>query len=428
MPDSITKIIGDFKTQRWQSKPFERVVQFLDEHPDDCGDLVRSVINELQLGPTFFHYAIDCLPEAAIPELVPVAIAAFGKNVKNEAAADFIAHTSLQSPKSLHPHLDRIFSLQPNWSTYYALWPWRGSGNFHLSFLKEVVARKAGSIEIRKFPGGRRNPAEAALSAMLETRQREAFNFVWRVRGDEAIHHLLQVGFDGAQQDFQKLYTDTVLHLCFPSGYFRDENTRVHQKKRNPTWRLSTPSSLSATFGGNGGNECQICGGFLHNLITLSPIPPNIGVSEMPSLSLQTCLSCLGYEEHAATLFYEHDVSGAPRSLNLLNVKATPKFPATSLLRCDVTVCPTPQRWFWQDWALSNSRENLNRLGGHPAWIQNADYLTCPKCNRRMRHLLQLDSELPTSDGRQWLWGSGGCCYVEWCDTCKVSGFQWQCT
>ena len=202
----------------------------------------------------------------------------------------------------------------------------------------------------------------------------------------------------------------------------------MHLKKRNSTWHLSDPSYMRAGFGGDGQGECQICGGCLHNLITLSPIPQNLGVTDISSLSLQTCLSCLGWEEQASALFYEHDSSGAPRGLNPSKLKITPQFSATSLLPCEVTICPTPRRWIWQDWALSNNRENLNRLGGHPAWIQNADYLNCPHCNRRMRHLLQLDSELPTSGGGGWLWGSGGCCYVEWCDNCKVSGFQWQCT
>jgi hypothetical protein len=45
-----------------------------------------------------------------------------------------------------------------------------------------------------------------------------------------------------------------------------------------------------------------------------------------------------------------------------------------------------------------------------------------------MQHLLQLDSHLPASESREWLWGSGGSCYVGWCDHCKVSGFMWQCT
>ena len=45
-----------------------------------------------------------------------------------------------------------------------------------------------------------------------------------------------------------------------------------------------------------------------------------------------------------------------------------------------------------------------------------------------MTALLQLDSDLPTADGGEWLWGSGGIGYVSWCDDCAISGAQWQCT
>jgi hypothetical protein len=39
-----------------------------------------------------------------------------------------------------------------------------------------------------------------------------------------------------------------------------------------------------------------------------------------------------------------------------------------------------------------------------------------------------LDSDLPTEDGREWHWGSGGICYVFWCNACRISATTWQCT
>ncbi|HEV2173483.1 MAG TPA: hypothetical protein VGR71_07950 [Nitrospira sp.] len=75
-------------------------------------------------------------------------------------------------------------------------------------------------------------------------------------------------------------------------------------------------------------------------------------------------------------------------------------------------------RWQRQDWGASNSRENLNRLGGEFTWIQNPEPLRCPICGRTMIALLQLD----------WghlIWGEG-ISYVQWCDTCAVSGLTFQ--
>jgi hypothetical protein len=44
-----------------------------------------------------------------------------------------------------------------------------------------------------------------------------------------------------------------------------------------------------------------------------------------------------------------------------------------------------------------------------------------------MTALLQLDSDLTTEGGGEWLWGSGGIGYVMWCDACAVSSVtaQW---
>jgi hypothetical protein len=85
----------------------------------------------------------------------------------------------------------------------------------------------------------------------------------------------------------------------------------------------------------------------------------------------------------------------------------------------------TPRRWKWQDWGLSNSRENLHRLGGHPCWIQGAEIPRCPQCDELMPFLLQFDS---FNGKAEWLWGSGGILYVHWCDSCRMSAIFWQCT
>ncbi|SUA50259.1 Uncharacterised protein [Paenibacillus thiaminolyticus] len=96
--------------------------------------------------------------------------------------------------------------------------------------------------------------------------------------------------------------------------------------------------------------------------------------------------------------------------------------------RCQWYGVPAPARWRTQDWALSNGRENLCRIGGMPSWIQDAQYPSCPECRETMAFIAQLDSDLPLADGGEWMWGSGGIGYLFWCDCCKVSGHLWQCT
>ncbi|HEX8464230.1 MAG TPA: hypothetical protein VF627_06380, partial [Abditibacterium sp.] len=200
----------------------------------------------------------------------------------------------------------------------------------------------------------------------------------------------------------------------------------------HPTWHLSNGVPTQRFGGAFPQAKCHLCGGALHHLLTLAPLPENVGVSGLPSLALATCFSCLGWEE--SPLYFQHDKQGVPQPLPEAGKLRVPEFSSLPLEETLVQLTPTPARWHWQDWGLSNSRENLHRLGGHPCWIQNADYPKCRGCGQTMPFLLQLDSELPlqTAAGTQvedlMEWGSGGILYGFWCDACMISAFLWQCT
>ena len=402
MNEDIGAILSDFRARRWEAQPHEKLIALLDSQPDRAPQVVHHIIREMRSGPTFLDFAVHKLPEAAFAELVEAALASLREDEHNEGALEFLAHASLQAPEALHPHLPEIFRLRPNWDSYYAQWPWRESGNSQLPFLREMA-----------------NSDSAAVSAMLETRHPDALR-------DARAEDLLQVGFAGPP--IRQLYSQASYHLCYPPDHFCDDDTPTHLKKRHPTWKLGDGPYPPMRFGGEGAGPCHICGGRLHHILTLNPVPPGLGITGVESLVLETCLSCLGWEVGAERLYYQHAATGAPSPVGDGPGDLTPQFPAQPLRQAQIRLVPTPRRWWWQDWALSNSRENLNRAGGHPAWIQDADYLSCPTCGMHMTHLLQLDSNLTAEDEGEWLWGSGGLCYVGWCDACKISGFQWQCT
>ncbi len=155
----------------------------------------------------------------------------------------------------------------------------------------------------------------------------------------------------------------------------------------------------------------------LSHMITLSPIPEGLAVSNLRRLELATCTAYLGWIDDY--LYYEHDKAGRPRQYDHPQQKE-PEFPPAYFKPATVTLVPTPQRWYWQDHAFSNSRENLHRIGGEPSWIQGPNYPQCLKCDNLMDFILQIDSDLPTDDGGEWMWGDSGMCYVFWCDNCKM--------
>lgn len=125
-------------------------------------------------------------------------------------------------------------------------------------------------------------------------------------------------------------------------------------------------------------------------------------------------------------VFYKHDSLGNPQKVG--EVKQIEIYSDLPIKETEISFSKTPERWKFQSWGCSNSRENLFRLGGEPTWIQSAEVLTCPICGEKMDFLMQLDTDLPDIEDGEVYFGSGGICYVFWCDKSKVSGYLIQCT
>ncbi len=419
MKAAITSIIGEFQDKGWDFDPHERTLELVTTHPGAALELGRRVIEQLPQGPTFYQDALSWLREEEWPVLVEHALAVLESDPENEAAAFAIAAASLQALPSLHPHLERIFHLAPNRDSYYAEWPWRESGASSLPFLRNLLDHSP------PRPGDHRR----AFQCLLETRDPEALaealarsTQVLRPRfpGDSAgdpEDHLQEVGYTGADGDLQPLYPAVVRHLVFPDGYLPDPGPAWLQR-HHPTWHLDPRGAPPLRFGGAADGNCAVCGGGLCHLLTLEPDTSQFGVSGLPSLSLAFCLPCLGWEE--PVLYYRHGENGEPFSLGESRGEE-PREAHPVLQPAEIRLADGGPRWRWQDWGLTNSRQNLHRVGGYPCWIQSAEYPECPGCGGLMRFLLQLDSGLPLENGDELSWGSGGIAYFHWCDACRIS-------
>lgn len=426
--EKIESIVGMLEQQGMRAAPELEAVALAASEPTAVRDLALAVINRFPKGGTFLDAALSWLPEEDWPELIEQALDAIEKTgSKNEAASSVIAYASLQAVSALHPHLSRIFEIRPNSGCYYEPWPWRDSGEQNVEFLHNVVTSETATEEARL----------RAWKSMIQTRHPKVIEFaisqVDRIDFSEygfstdgwILANLHLVGFHWVGGKLHRTYPDALYHLIFPDSYFEDENRPPWLKKVHPTWKLSS-NGHRISFGGMGSGVCSLCGQTLHRLLAFDPLPQEVAATGLARLEIVACLSCLGWQDQP--LFYLHDEQGAPENIGYGGPPMQPEFPARPLKVCEGWLAETPRRWRRQDWALSNSRENLNRVGGEPCWIQNAEYPNCPSCRQMMTFLLQLDSDLPTEDGGEWLWGSGGIGYVFWCDVCKVSGLLWQCT
>lgn len=417
MSDLVQQIVEDFARLKWKADPYAHFEELTSGAPERLGEFLHAALSRWPDGGTFFADVISFTREEELARLVPVAMDCLEAGRSTGAAETLLAACSEQAPALLHPYLDRIFRLKPNGRTYYAGWPWRESGGQHLEFLRA----KAG---VRNSPD-----RDFALDALAEVRTEEALRIVLQEREcdrEPSVGYCRAVGFEPVDATFRQLYPVQPWHLVFSPGYFGTDERPVHLRHLHPTWRSVSVTSPGHRFGGCGNSRCAGCGEANHHLLTFDASVIGSVVGSRQRLTLEVCLSCLGWE--APRLTYRHDAAGNVTGEAVRRSACPPQFPAGALKEDFVRLEPAAPRWRWQDWGLSNSRQNLHRLGGHPCWVQDAEYPTCPDCGRTMIFLLQLDSNLPDATGGEWLWGSGGIGYVCWCDSCAISSYSWQCT
>ena len=211
-----------------------------------------------------------------------------------------------------------------------------------------------------------------------------------------------EICFGGEKFRLKRYCGQRVYHIIFPRGYFGAPYA-PHLAKHHPTWRFEG-GEAGYKLGGvldeaNGDAQNP-----LFHLITLDPLPCDLPVRSLPRLILAAHVREINEGE---IVFYEHDAQGMPRRIGeRTQVEYAFDEP---IKECEVVLAPTPARWATQDWGMSNSRQNLARIGGEPSWIQGALMPTCPICGEKMEFLMQLDSELPSCEqGGEVYFGSGG--------------------
>jgi hypothetical protein len=403
--------------------PYGALAELMNQAPEVLPDLLHAGIERLARSSP----AVDALVGLVDAQVLAreaehsVALLAAGADPGDSQAANVIAHVSLQDPSLLAGYLDQLWDLKVNGNSYSEPWPWRGATNPMLRERQVALLESADDLEAGRARAcllQTRDPSLVARAAAAPLRVprflvMDPHYVAWDVNGEPPT----------------RLAPAGTYHLRFPEGFLRPfQWAGASHPIPHPTWDLAPAPGLTAVFGGlAAAGPCPGCGEQLHRLLHLPAIPAGLGVSTCQALELAACLTCLGWV--IPVMFFRHDSSGhveAAFGAPGADTGYVPE-PEQPLPTAQVSLAPTPGRWQYQDWAYANDRENLNRIGGEPTWIQDPDYRRCPDCQRRMHFLAQLDSP-DFAGGREWLWGSGGIAYILWCDPCRISAVFWQCT
>lgn len=415
MTARIEEII-DLLSQRG-AHGYQELVDLANDSPHALLDLIGAASARLERHSTGIDAVLELIPEPDLGAIADRAVAALvaGADPDDSQAASLVAELSLQAPPELRRHLPELWRLHPNSRSYYAEWPWRAARDDDLEL-------PTGSLRSQD-----EDTCKRAWRALLETRLDAGWQIATSAIGSQiaddrwAEASLQLVGIERQGDELRRLFQPSVCHIEFPRGFLKPPQwNSVRGRLDYPTWHLATEETGRGRFGGAIEQPCKVCDEPLHRLLALDAMPTGL---EGPR-EVVTCLNCLGWS--APILYFQHG-PGEPTATGWDAPKQQPEFPAEPLPETPVVLRRTPERWQFQDWAMSNSRQNLNRLGGEPTWIQSADFPRCPECSTTMPFLLQLDS-LDIEGGPWWLWGSGGILYVFWCKACALTATIWQCT
>lgn len=418
MSDRVKELIVDFKAKGWETvRPYERLFE-LRENPGELFAFLKLYMQTFKKNSTLFNDALHYIEKDQCRILIQKALEILQQK-KNENAEAVIESTSLQFPDLLHDYLPLIFDLKPNESAYYAEYPWRGLKGEAITYFKDKLVDAATKLEDK----------QKLCRCLLETRNEEIIRFVLdyatgqKLFAGEGDNYILayaeRCGYTKQANTIVSYCPNELRHFVFEPAYILENKPLF--AKQHPTWYLPV-GGVPFAFGGIMQEEDQ---NPLFHIITLDPIPQGLNITRLNRLVLGVHVREMNV---CGPMFYQHDANGNPLKIKTREDDDMEIFEDLPIAQTQVFLVSTPERWQWQDWAGANGRENLHRLGGEPTWIQNPEVLTCPVCKAKMDFLLQLDSELPDVEKGELMFGSGGLCYVFWCDKSKISGYVMQCT
>lgn len=419
MTDKAKQLITDFKNSGWQTPNLYERLFNLTSNSSETFYFATEYLKSFEKNATIFNDSLSYIDKSQFADLISLALDIL-KNEKNENAESVIEYASLQFPELLHNDLELVFDRIPNHHNFYAFYPWRHLAKEKIKFLKNKLTDIKTTV----------NDKKKLFECLLQTRDIETVNFAYDFAinndlfsinnsQDVLLSYLELVGFTLRNAKIENYCLNDIRHFSFQKDYFSKDRPIHINKEQHPTWNLNadkTKYKLGGILQDDNKNP------FVH-LITFDEIPDGLNVTELTSLTLGMHLRELN---ECGAVYYQHDKLGKPSKIGEINKIEI--FSDLPIKATEISFAKTPERWAFQSWGSSNSRENLFRLGGEPTWIQNAEVLICPICREKMDFLLQLDTDLPDIENGEVYFGSGGICYAFWCDKTKVSGYIMQCT
>ncbi|MCG7377850.1 DUF1963 domain-containing protein [Paenibacillus sp. ACRSA] len=172
----------------------------------------------------------------------------------------------------------------------------------------------------------------------------------------------------------------------------------------------------------NSSDCCPWCSRELTVLVSLDAHHPALReVSwKADELQVQTCMSCSCY----GVVYMEMSAEGEPvwsthnvMPMGVDEIDAEDHDPFTLDTAPHYHIATKPRNpYHGSEWA---NEPSLSQIGGHPGWVQDAEYATCPSCSTRMKAVGQVNGEELAEYGE-------GMYYMLLCEPCQMTAVTYQ--
>ncbi|MCC9043463.1 hypothetical protein LNQ81_12355 [Myroides sp. M-43] len=407
-----------FKQTEWNTPNVYNQLRAIMKDKEEVYAFCLEFLTNNIKGSTLFDAALSYVSEEHFSILAKTAISILQEK-ESKLAESLLEYASIQMPHILHPYVEELLAINANGDSYYADYYWRYLPSAQLQpYLMQFLHIDTDlETKIKLF------------NCLIESRNIHTIEqliphaltlelSIYASASDYIEGYLESVGLYSEQGKVKSYCSDQTYHILFEPNYLNKSSVVHLNRTDHPTWN---GTSLVDKYKVGGYLAEDENNPFMH-IITLDPIPKGLNIS-LPALVLGCHLRELNEN---GVVYYQHDEQGIPHKIGELGtIEWTEEH---AMVPTEVSIVPTEARWAYQSWASSNSRENLFRIGGEPTWVQNADLLTCPISGEKMQFIMQLDSEIPDVQGGEVYYGSGGICYIFYCEKSRVSGYVMQCT
>lgn len=218
-----------------------------------------------------------------------------------------------------------------------------------------------------------------------------------------------------------KLYTKAY-EYSYEGGWEIDNEGKRRNLYYNNSHSITDKSctdNIAVNFLNKETNKCPCCGKPLFSLFRLNTTNLamlNLKKYKPNKLNISTCIYCTCYDP----IYTDIDLNGNT-SWSKINTISDPLY----IPECEEDEDYNNNYYVDTNPKCSTYASNqflkmkLTKIGGMPAWIQDADYPTCPKCNNTMKFIGQISMEDFEEYGE-------GIYYGFLCEDCNIASTTYQ--